>query len=76
MRRVLVVIAACLAAGTPLIEAQCLPSAAGAKRAIKVGDLAPDFSLSGSDGRTYRLSEYRGKQAVVLVWFAKAFTGG
>jgi peroxiredoxin Q/BCP len=42
----------------------------------KVGDLAPDFSVVGSDGRTYRLSDFRGKQAVVLAWFAKAFTSG
>jgi len=41
-----------------------------------VGDMAPDFSVIGSDGRTYRLSEFRGKQAVVLAWFAKAFTSG
>ncbi len=44
--------------------------------ALHVGDRAPDFSLPGSDGRQYRLSDYRGKQAVVLSWFAKAFTGG
>ena len=43
---------------------------------LKVGDLAPDFSLPGSDGKTYRLSDYRGKQAVVLAWFPRAFTPG
>jgi peroxiredoxin Q/BCP len=42
----------------------------------KISEMAPDFSLVGSDGRTYRLSEFRGKQAVVLAWFAKAFTSG
>ena len=42
----------------------------------KVGDEAPDFALAGSDGKTYRLSDFRGKQAVVVAWFPKAFTGG
>lgn len=43
---------------------------------LKPGDPAPDFSLPGSDGRTYRLADFRGKQAVVMVWFVKAFSGG
>ena len=41
-----------------------------------VGDRAPDFSMRGSDGRDYTLEQYRGKQAVVLAWFPKAFTPG
>lgn len=44
--------------------------------ALEVGDMAPDFSLPGSDGKTYQLSDYRGKQAVVLAWFPKAYTYG
>lgn len=43
---------------------------------LAVGQLAPDFTLRGSDGKTYRLSDYRGKSAVVLAWFPKAFTAG
>jgi len=43
---------------------------------LKAGDPAPPFSLTGSDGRTYNLADFRGKQAVVLVWFVKAFSGG
>ena len=43
---------------------------------LKVGNTAPDFSLPGSDGKTYKLSDYRGKQPVVLAWFPKAFTPG
>jgi peroxiredoxin len=42
---------------------------------LKPGDLAPDFTLPGSDGRTYRLNELTGRP-VVLAWFPKAFTGG
>jgi peroxiredoxin Q/BCP len=40
------------------------------------GDEAPDFELAASDGRTYRLSSFRGHSAVVIAWFPKAFTGG
>jgi thioredoxin-dependent peroxiredoxin len=43
---------------------------------LKVGDPAPDFTLQGSDGKTYSLADYRGKKAVVLAWFPKAFTAG
>lgn len=43
---------------------------------VKVGDAAPDFELVGSDGKTYKLSDFKGKQAVVVAWFPKAFTGG
>jgi peroxiredoxin Q/BCP len=43
---------------------------------LKVGDKAPDFSLQASDGKTYKLSSFAGKQAVVLAWFPKAFTQG
>ena len=44
--------------------------------APKPGDPAPDFSLTGSDGKTYKLSDFKDKQAVVIAWFPKAFTGG
>lgn len=43
---------------------------------LKVGDVAPDFSLQASDGKTYKLSDFRGKRAVVVAWFPKAFTQG
>jgi peroxiredoxin Q/BCP len=42
----------------------------------KVGDPAPDFLLTGSDGKTYSVSQYKGKQPVVIAFFPKAFTGG
>jgi peroxiredoxin Q/BCP len=43
---------------------------------LKPGDPAPSFKLVGSDGNTYSLADFKGKQAVVLAWFPKAFTGG
>jgi peroxiredoxin Q/BCP len=45
-------------------------------QAPNVGDDAPDFSLKGSDGVVYKLSDLKGKKAVVVAWFPKAFTGG
>src|SRR4030095_4575302 len=43
---------------------------------LKVGDPAPNFTLKASDGKTYKLSDFKGKQAVVLAWFPAAFTSG
>lgn len=43
---------------------------------LKVGDAAPAFSLPGSDGKTHNLADSKGKRAIVLAWFPKAFTGG
>ena len=43
---------------------------------LTIGYQAPDFELPGSDGSTYHLADFRGKQVVVLAWFPKAFTGG
>jgi thioredoxin-dependent peroxiredoxin len=52
----------------------CLAGALGEE--LKPGDKAPAFSLEGSDGKTYTLEQYKGKSAVVIAWFPKAFTGG
>lgn len=43
---------------------------------LNVGDAAPDFALQASDGKTYRLADFKGNKAVVLAWFPKAFTAG
>ncbi len=43
---------------------------------LKVGDPAPPFDLQGSDGKRHALADHVGKQALVLAWFPKAFTGG
>jgi thioredoxin-dependent peroxiredoxin len=53
-------------------------AATGAAQAAEpqVGDPAPDFTLSASDGRTYHLSDFKDKKAVVVAWFPKAFTRG
>jgi peroxiredoxin Q/BCP len=56
--------------------AALIVSAAVEAADLKVGDKAPDFSLVGTDGKTYALKDFYGKKAVVLAWFPKAKTRG
>jgi hypothetical protein len=63
------------AVGVGVINTAMHPRGSDTSPALKPGDPAPDFSLAGSDGRTYRLKDLAG-QSVVLAWFPKAFTGG
>ncbi len=44
--------------------------------ALEEGEKAPDFTLPGSDGQTYSLSQFIGEKPVVIAFFPKAFTGG
>ena len=46
------------------------------KTNMKVGDPAPDFTLRATDGKTYKLSDFKGKKNVVLAIYVLAFTGG
>ena len=43
---------------------------------LKVGDIAPNFKLQATTGDYYQLSDYKGKQAVVLAWYPMANTRG
>ena len=43
---------------------------------LKVGEMAPDFTLPDTTGKKVTLSEFRGKNNVVLAFFVLAFTGG
>jgi len=49
------------------------------KTPLKVGDTAPDFTISGksnTSGKDIKLSDYQGKKNVILAFFPAAFTGG
>jgi peroxiredoxin len=46
------------------------------KTHLKIGDMAPDFTLPSSAGQTVKLSDLRGKKNVVLAFYPAAFTGG
>ena len=43
---------------------------------LKVGDMAPDFTLTDTAGKPVKLSDFRGKKSVVLAFYVLAFTGG
>jgi thioredoxin-dependent peroxiredoxin len=43
---------------------------------VAPGDTAPDFALPDASGKTVRLSDYRGKKAVVLYFYPKDDTPG
>jgi peroxiredoxin len=47
-----------------------------AKTHLKVGDMAPDFTLNSTQGGKVKLSDFRGKNTVVLAFYPAAFTGG
>lgn len=55
-----------LAAATLLMFFLSACGGSGGEESLAVGDRAPAFSLPSADGETVSLSEFRGKQAVLL----------
>jgi peroxiredoxin len=54
-------------------------SATPPKTFLKVGDTAPDFTVtarSNTSGKDIKLSDFRGQKNVILAFFPAAFTGG
>ncbi len=49
---------------------------AAPKTHLKVGQPAPDFTLRATDGKTYKLSDFKGTKNVVIAAYVLAFTGG
>ena len=43
---------------------------------LKVGDMAPDFTLLDNQWKPVKLSDYRGKKNVILAFYVLAFTDG
>lgn len=63
---------ALLAVGAMFAQAPQTPP----KTHLKVGDEAPDFTLPSTAGGSVKLSDFKGKNPVVLAFFPAAFTGG
>jgi cytochrome oxidase Cu insertion factor (SCO1/SenC/PrrC family) len=43
---------------------------------VKVGDMAPDFTLTDQSGNKVSLHDFKGKKNVALAFYVFAFTGG
>jgi len=54
--------------GTATVAGEGEGAVAVAPEKARLGELAPDFALTGTDGETWKLSDHRGK-VVVLEWF-------
>jgi len=74
MKYLPVLAAAALTATAAIAQNVTLP-----KTPLKVGDMAPDFSIAAnntSNRVAVKLSDFRGKKNVILAFFPAAFTGG
>jgi cytochrome oxidase Cu insertion factor (SCO1/SenC/PrrC family) len=83
---VLLVLLAAVAA--PVLGQQAMPSPAQPAQAkaaappaapkthLKVGQAAPDFTLTDTEGKPVSLHDFKGNKNVVLAFYVLAFTGG
>lgn len=62
------------ASSSPAAKPQAPPAAP--KTTLKVGDVAPDFTLPDTKGQPVHLADFRGKKNVILAFYVLAFTGG
>jgi hypothetical protein len=46
------------------------------RQELKVGDTAPDFALKDQENKSVKLSDFHGKENIVLAFFPLAFTSG
>ena len=71
--RISLAVAACLAVAT-LAVAQPAAQPAPPTPTVKVGDMAPDFTLKDQNGKQVSLHDFLGKQNVALAFYVFAFS--
>ena len=64
-----------------LVTAILIPTVSGEEAVttpdtLKVGMIAPDFTLKDEEGVERSLSDYLGKKNIILAFYPKDFTGG
>jgi len=69
-------LAAFCAGAAAVSPSQAQQAPAIAHTTLKVGDMAPDFTLPDNTGHPVKLSDFRGKKNVILAFYVLAFTGG
>ena len=73
MRKTLPLLVLAIALAASAVQGQA-PQAP--QTTLKVGDMAPDFTLRDTEGNDVTLSSFRGKKNVVVAFYVLAFTGG
>lgn len=73
---ILIALAVASFAQPPTTTPAATPRPTPAPLKLKVGDMAPDFTLPATDGTKVHLADFRGKSNVVLAFYIFAFTGG
>ena len=66
----------CVLVALSVIAVSAQQPPAAPKTPLKVGDKAPDFTLTDTGGQPVKLSDFRGKKNVLLAFYVLAFTGG
>ena len=72
MLRTIMALVMVLALATVVANQQPTPP----KTHLKIGQPAPDFTLTDTDGKEVKLSDLKGKKNVVLAFYVLAFTVG